>query len=375
MTTQNVNPGRGYRSLDPSKPLGSQVEGTGTPTAAAPATPAVIPASSQAIDRIPPSGESKIVLTADFGKLYVRTAKGQIMRPIKADMTLLEKLGHIYKVKGAMGANGDPGKETWSITVDGYVHLNQVSSVSLLTPQTVIVDGRAQPNPYIIRNPRTKAVDVVHIRKLGIGYSPAGNVVVIDKTLYYNIYTYWIQSIQAKMTKADWNSKQLIYPNCAKVGIETDKPDMAGQWAFFPIEPPLGIWANYADPVIAECLSEHVQRQRFGDRIAERIVSRNILKDHPAIGISKVYAKMGSKGVETTVTVYGYRHDMTASDLADIRDQVENGGETQRYEVKAEVITATDPEAEGEALRDLAGEDPAGGGEPAEAGTLFNGGR
>jgi hypothetical protein len=250
------------------------------------------------------------------------------------------------------------------ITAPGYIHLNKVSGISILTPQQIIVDGQARPNPHIERNPKTKAVENVAIRKLGIGYSPAGNIVVVDKTLFYNIYTYFIQSIQAKMKKKKWGSKdknEKAFPNCAKYGVQEEKPkDPGGRWVFYAVEPPLGLWANYDEQAIIDCLEEHTQRQRFGDRIAQKIVERNIFKDHPAIGTSQVKGiEGGASGFKASVTVYGWRNEMKPKDLTDIVKQAEEGAATAAFEVQAETIIAAEPEEEAAAMADVAGDEKA----------------
>lgn len=116
----------------------------------------------------PKKDEKRIALAADFGQFYVTVHGGQIMAPVRAQMTLYERLGQIYKIQG--GRKDAPPK--YNITASGYSHLNKVASISVVTPQSVIVDGRPVPNPHIERNPKTKAIESVNIRKMGIGYSP-----------------------------------------------------------------------------------------------------------------------------------------------------------------------------------------------------------
>lgn len=313
----------------------------------------------------PTNGDSKIALRADFGEVYIKVTKdGQVMRPIRSQIGLFEKAGHFYGLPGKWNPETKQMDKKYAIAYPGYVHLNKVASISILTPPTVVRDGVEQPNPYVERNPKTRAIESVIVRKIGIGYSPAGNLVAIDKTLYFNPYTYFIQSIQAKMSKKKWDkdrkekSDEAANPNAAVVGILTEKPDRPGSWAFFPVEEPLGLWVNYEDPAILDCLEEHTQRQRFGDRIAQTIVERNILKDHPAIGVSAVVAKPGSvpeQGQRASVEVFGYRHDMGYADLKDILRQAAKGqGE---IEVQAEVIDKIDDAEESAARAEAACED------------------
>ena len=301
----------------------------------------------------PESEKSQVVkIEAEFGEVYFKGTKGgEIMRPVKTRMMLHEKLDHIYKV-------GYGEKKRFGITYSGYKHLNKSASISILTPQKVSHDGQAVSNPRIERNGRTKAVETVSIRKIGIGFDPLGNVVAVDKSLFYNIYTYFIQSLQAKMSAKKWDNssnrpgKEPLHPDCAIIGTVDEKPSK-GRWVFYETASPLGIWANYEDPVILECLNEHTQRQRFGDRIADTIVCRNILKDHPAIGISHAppQTDLGKKKEHVAyVWVYGWRHDMTAPDLTHLLRQAERGSE--EISVDAEVIEEVEPEIEKEAIQD-----------------------
>jgi len=280
-----------------------------------------------------------LALAIDFGVVYTKVQDGQIMAPIRADMTLQERLGQIYKQK-----------DKYLVTATGYRHLNKVASISIVTPQSVIVDGHPVPNPHIERNSRTRAIESVNIRKMGIGYSPAGNVVVLDKTLFYNVYTYFIQSIQAKMKRVVWISGKPTdkkeFPNCAVYGTADEKPKAAGRWAFFLTEEPLGIWINYEDQAINDCLEEHTQRQRFGDRMATTIVERNILKDHPAIAVSQVFEKTGNAGIQATVTIHGWRNDNSPRNISEIMRRAEDGKESADFEVQAEIITEVDTEEE-----------------------------
>lgn len=297
------------------------------------------------ITKIEKGAGKKVILTADFGDIYIKVSKdGQIMKPVRVQMALYEKMGHYYKVKKKYG-----------ITKPGYKRLNKVASISTVTPLKVMVDGREQPNPYIERNPETKLIESVFIRKMGIGFSPMGNIVVVDKTLLYNIYSYFIESIQSKMKKAKWDEKnncysdEKLHPNCAVIGTADEKPELDGKWAFYGTAPPLGLWINYEDSAIIDCLNEHTQKQRFGDRIAQTIVERNILKDHPAIGVDEVQPQQ--TGGRAFVTVYGYRHDYGPSQINEIMAQAEKGSET--IEVEAEVTDNVTEEEEAEALKEV----------------------
>jgi hypothetical protein len=295
----------------------------------------------------------EVILEMDFGKLYCRVKGNDILRPVKAQLGLYEEMGQIYQVK-----------KDWAITHSGYLLLNKVASINLVTPQKVMVDERERPNPFIERNPKTKLIETVNIRKIGVGFSTVGNVVVVDKTLLYNLYAYFIESVQSKMKKVIWKdnrpTKEKLHPDCAIIGTEDEKPKKDGRWAFFETVSPLGLWMNYEDPAIIDCLNEHTQKQRFGDRIASTIVERNILKTHPAIGISKVQPQEGGAAgkKKAFVTVYGYRHEFGPVQIDEILAQAEAGSKT--LDIEAEVIQV-EKEEEAQAIDEVEKDDKASG--------------
>lgn len=291
------------------------------------------------------SPETRVVMQAEFGKFYTTVRGGQIMAPVRAEMTLFERLGQIYEMKGK-----------WVIQGPGYRHLNKVSSISLLSPTSVVVDGKLVPNPHIERDPKTKAVTSVNLRKVGIGYSLTGNLVVIDKTLFFHPYTYFIQAVQAKMKKG---------AKGAKYGIEATKPTDPGAWVFFEMQGTLGIWMDYTAAEIIDCLEELTQRQKFAERMASTIVERNILKDHPAIGTTQVRPIQDTeRGVKANVTVYGWRVADRPEDFGRILAAVEKNIEASDLEgvvVQKETITDIEPEIEQEAMAEIEEQDKMAG--------------
>lgn len=278
----------------------------------------------------------------NFAQVLARKHGGLILNPFEAKIILSERKGHLYYIQGKHAISGA-----------GYIHLNRIASVNLVTPQNVVVDGVSVPNPHIERAKITKAIEAVNIRKIAIGFSPVGNIVAIDKTLFYNVYTYFIQAIQAKMKRKKKDSEELEYPNCAMYGTRRDKPDLDGKWVFYETARPIGIWADYSHPAIVACLEDHTQRQRFGDRIAQKIVERNCLKDHPAIGISQVEVKNG----QTEIRVYGWRHELEKSNIDDIAAKVEKGDASIKTEEDIIDVKAEEEEEVVEEAREEAAED------------------
>jgi len=298
-------------------------------------------------------GEKGLV-QLNFAEVLATKHGGQILNPFEAKLVLSESKGHLYRMKGKFAISGT-----------GYVHLNRIASINLVTPQNVVVDKMSYPNPNIERHPVTKAIETVNIRKMAIGFSPVGNIVAIDKTLFYNVYTYFIQSIQAKMKKSDGEE-------CALYGTRRDRPSKEkGRWVFFETVRPLGIWINYTHAAIISCLEEHTQRQRFGDRIAQKIAERNCLKDHPAIGVSPAAGRFAAGDTQTEngladVKVWGWRHELDSIAIRGVADRAERGDGSIKTE---ESIIDAEVEEEKEVIKETAeaaGEETEGAKTPAE---------
>jgi len=293
----------------------------------------------------------KKLTTADIMKLgdgecYVMSRDGKgAVRMIAAPVTLRKSLGEI-----------DVIQKKPMITKDGYSKLNQIANVNLLTPPTLIVDGVAQSNPYIERHPETKVIQSVAIRRVGIGYSPIGNLMAIDKTLFFNIRTYFMQDLQSKMKKFPASAalgKKSAPPKSRRVkeitgwketgggksypifGEEKEVEFSAENCEYYEIEGGVGAWVDLTHPEILELYNTHTQRQKFGDRIAQSIVDRNILKDFMALG----QVALEDKQDAVKVLVYGYRHDLDFHRVENLAGQIASGEVShEQVEIRSGVV-------------------------------------
>lgn len=299
---------------------------------------------------------NKIVLFGDSQIFIRRDENGAASRGFKATVNLSQALGEVVVIQ-----------DKAIITATGYNKLNQLATVNILTPPLCTVDGVGQSNPHVERHPQTKVIQTVNVRKVAFGFSPTGNMVAIDKTLFFNIYTYLLQDLQAKIKK---------YPACGCLGVKDSRPDSISHqsqvWkttpqgkkycepgnvqeidvkkkpmAFYPIEEPVGIWVDISHPEIMAAFDSHVQRQKFGDRIAQTIVERNCLKSHPAIAVTNVLLAGPDKGGVATVEVYGWQHNMNVRSLNDMADKISKGEVTEKdIEIVASKEEATFEETE-----------------------------
>lgn len=226
--------------------------------------------------------EGSVALSNNEGTLYTIAKKGAIARP----------------------------------TVSGYYALNKIAGVTILTPPSLKMPyGDEKPNPYLKLNDQGK-VEEVWVWKVAVGYAPTGQLVRVDQKLYLNLKDYLLQSLMEAAKKwagskeegtrhPEWNRKTGF------LGAKDVAPK-EGAWAWYPIEDPVGFHFNLEDPDVVECFVQHVNRQRFAERMAVSIAERNCLKKHPAIAIDGVQVDVTGKAV---VRLGGYKQSIAKEQL------------------------------------------------------------
>ena len=285
------------------------------------------------LTRTPSGWELQEVATiGESDLLVIRNEKG-IVKAFKKTVRLSESKKEIATV----------AKST-IITVVGYNRLNQVAGLHAMTPSSIIIDGKEQSNPFVEYDSKGEAKKVI-VRKMAIGYSPVGNLVVTDVVRHYNFDAYYMQDLQSK---AKWK------PDAARFGTELSCPfapdaqieyknDLAyckekGKiYLFKRVKDIEGIWINPASEEIAEVYNSHTQHQKFGEVIAQNVALRNALKSHPAIATTNVIAQNGT----ADVTVYGYRSTLGKEQAEDIARKIEKGEQVDNVQVEHSVEEAS----------------------------------
>lgn len=203
------------------------------------------------------------------------------------------------------------------ISAAGYIKLNRIAGINIISPPTIFYDGQEKPNPYPILTQEDAVIKAFVLRRMGIGYSPTGNLVVIDKTLYFNLATYFQQVLVRMANELPAVVKMGVKYMCPFMPMEPVSKGDNGEYycldrannktyLFKSVEEGAGLWIDLSHIEIIKAFKEHTQRQKFGERIAQTIIDRNILKSHPSIGVQTVNPKNGVAFVD----VYGWRHNL-----------------------------------------------------------------
>lgn len=287
---------------------------------------------------------------------FVRRQDGAFLKKIKSGVTLRESDGTLVKI-GSKKV-GSAFVPVYDLSINGYRKLNEVTSLQVIRPENVIVDGTTQMNPYIQVNTETRMPEVVYARCLAVGYSPFGSLCATDVMVRLDINIYLLENFQAKMKRAAEGVRDQI----GMYGANDDPPVDAkgvklGGYRFFPIHSVggLGLWINYRNPVIQEVLGDHTTRLKFVERLAQSFAERNALKAHPAI----------PKGVKSDngiayVRCTGWTTDFTRDDIKRLQDLVAGDrlnefrdGDGSTIDVQAREVRSMD-EGDREAMEQVA---------------------
>ncbi|MTV47734.1 hypothetical protein GJ688_01895 [Heliobacillus mobilis] len=281
------------------------------------------------------------------GQVFVkRTANGMI-RSVKGSVTLSEQSGDIAYIY--------PKTMT---TSKGFNKANQIAGLSIITPEKLqLPNGDIVVNPFPMVEPRSGSIGKVWVKKMAIGYSPTGVLVVTSATLLYDVRMYFVQDVLKKVGKvaAAGTLTMEFGLNIVKeteYGIFVDSGDPKRPQAFIRIDDSgLGILIELSHPDIIKAVETYVQKKLFAERNAQSIAERLVMSKHPALSnIAYVEATGPDKAKVAKVPVVGFVHDFNQDQLLDIAKQAEQGGEIVVNGQKAQVIDAGVIEASAEEM-------------------------
>jgi hypothetical protein len=257
------------------------------------------------------------------GAVFVKRTESGLVKAVKAQIKLEEKKGHLAEIQGKV-----------MITGAGYYEMNKVAGVSVITPEKLTLpDGSTVVNPYPIIEPTSGSISKVWVKKMAIGLSPIGNLVITTSTLLYDIQMYFIQDLV----------KKIKYSAAAgRICMESMLTDQDKQKGIFcKIEGDLGVWADFNNKDVLTCIETFVQNKLFAERKAQTIAERNAMKKHPALSTVQVIPIGPEKARTAVVNVVGFSHDFSQQELLDIAQKANDGEPITVNNKKVEVVDIT----------------------------------
>jgi len=270
------------------------------------------------------------------GEVFLRRREDGNIKAVSGSIMLFEKKGQLADIQNK-----------FMITNEGYLALNKIANVSLITPKTLeLPDGdtvRSVINPWPILDEKLGYIKKVWVKKIAIGFSPIGNLVMTSATLMYDPFMYFMQDLIKKI-KFNKNTGRV----CSEAML-TDTEKKTG--TFFATVGNMGLWGNPEDKDFLTCYETFIQSTLFAERKAVTICERNALRKHPALSQGYVDARGNEKNHVARVGVIGYINDLTRADLERMALEAEKGGNI-KYKgndvimVESDVETATEADYE-----------------------------
>lgn len=223
---------------------------------------------------------------AEVTGLIRLASDGKTVTAIRSNVTLREDRKECWNLPTY--TKGDDGKwqskAVTSVTALGYDRLNQFVGMSFKTPETCAgPDGRRVNNPYF--HYRGDDLEYVTVRLIGVARNAVGNLVFNDRTLTFRLATYFAQDIYAKWSgkKSEATTKtwgELFSRAALPEQILTD-----AKRKLISIPGDLVLVVDLAQKEVVNCIGEHINREKFAERIAFTICRRNILKAFTGISV------------------------------------------------------------------------------------------
>lgn len=273
--------------------------------------------------------ERQDVAVLGDGEVFLRRREDGNIKAVSGAITLSEKKGQLANIQGK-----------FMITNEGYLALNKIANISVITPKTLqLPDGTTVINPCPILDEKQGYIKKVWVKKIAIGFSPIGNLVMTSATLMYDPFMYFMQDL---MKKLKYNK------NCGRVCTEamlTDEQKKTG--TFFATVGNMGIWGNPDDKDFITCYETFIQSTLFAERKAVTICERNALRKHPALSQGYVEARGADGAHVVRVGIIGFMNDLTREDLERMAEEAEKGGNI-KYKGNDVIVVESDVETASE---------------------------
>lgn len=193
--------------------------------------------------------------------------------------TLRDKGGEIKAFKQRLVLSADNGglvkpgfsdKMPFVISAQGYEMWAEAAGACVIFPKTVIVDGVAQANPHVIRDPHNRRILNIYARAVAFRFSSKGLPQVADWTTAYDVPSYRLIDLIAKAK----NTPQafMLLP------ADMDKPTEPGTWGAYPFDETMVLWVNSKHAEALKWYGEILNREKKCLDFAQTFARRNACK-------------------------------------------------------------------------------------------------
>jgi hypothetical protein len=191
--------------------------------------------------------------------ILVTTPNGAQVKRIITTMTLSADADTLVKIMGGYG--NVPA--VYILTANAFMQVGARCGVVLNHPDSVIVDGREQPNGF------RDTQGTYYFRSQCGGFTATGQPFVTDRTVDFNVETYNLLDLLSK-AKSDKTARYF------KV-LPAQMKSPGDEWACYKVDDGINLWMDTSAPDIAKWLGEFVNRRKNAIRICQTFADRNAI--------------------------------------------------------------------------------------------------
>jgi len=190
----------------------------------------------------------------------LRDGDGEI-RAFKQALTLKESAGTLVQP-----VPGGP----FVVSAQGYEVWQEAAGACVIFPSEVLVDGKWQQNPAVIRDQKNGRILMIYARAVAFRFSSKGIPMVSDWTTIYDTPSYRMIDLLGK-------AKQ--FPQAFTLLPSDMIPEKEkGTWARYPFDEATNLWMNTTHDEALKWLAQIINREKKSIDFAQTFAKRNSLK-------------------------------------------------------------------------------------------------
>jgi len=258
----------------------------------------------------------------------VAMINGKLAKAVRVTVRLSSLEGHIYQTE-----SGDV-----LIRAAGYLKLNQFAKISILKPDTLVYRGDKVGNPHYEYTEDGNILRM-YIKGIGIGYVVGGGIVINQHTATYDDNIIMVNSLLKvieyhpesgfMVTDEDDLPDEISY--VARSNLISYKTDQRS-WKYYPMGENMGgIMYDIRHPEVGNIIRKQFEGRKNLDSAMSTLLSKHILRTHPAIGIDRVtkcetaISETGDRYIVGYVEMYMWKQSLERNDIINYYEDINNG--------------------------------------------------
>jgi len=252
----------------------------------------------------------------------------KLAKAIKVTVRLSSLEGHIYQTEG-----GDV-----LIRAAGYLKLNQFAKISILKPDTLVYRGDKVGNPHYEYTSDGNILRM-YVKGIGIGYVVGGGIVINQHTATYDDNVIMVNSLIKVINdfpragfmvtdKDDLPEEISYFVRSNKITFKTYNI----AWKYYPMGENMGgIMYDIRHPQVTNIMRKQWEGRKNLDSSMSTLLSKHILRTHPAIGIDRVtkydteISETGERYIVGYVDMYMWKSSLKKNDIVSYYEDINNG--------------------------------------------------